>query len=133
LFNTTLAENLRLDAAAATDDDLLALLGAVGLSDLMAGLPAGLQTIVGHDGLTLSAGERQRVALARALLRPAPVVLFDEPTASLDKPTVSRLAPAIEPWLAGRTVIVAAHGPVLLSHFDAFVALDEAHRMAVRS
>ena len=88
--------------------------------------PAGLGTVVGHDGLTLSAGERQRVALARALLCPAPVLLLDEPTASLDPPTVARLAPAIEPWSSGRTVVVAAHEPVLLPRFDTVVALPDA-------
>ena len=98
----------------------------MGLADLLANLPGGLSTAVGHDGLTLSSGERQRVALARALLRPAPVLLLDEPTAALDPPTVARLAPAIEPWLRGRTVVVAAHEPLLLPHFDLVVALPAA-------
>ncbi len=100
------------------------MLAAVGLAELMANLPAGLDTVLGHDGLTLSGGERQRVALARALLCPAPVLLLDEPTAALDAPTVARLAPAIEPWLDGRTVVVAAHEPVLLPHFDVVLALS---------
>jgi thiol reductant ABC exporter CydD subunit len=126
LFNATLAENLRLGAPGASDEDLARVLEAVGLSELLANLPAGLGTAVGHDGLTLSSGERQRVALARALLRPAPILLLDEPTAALDPPTVARLAPAIEPWLAGRTVVVAAHEPLLLPHFDRVVALPAA-------
>ena len=123
LFNASLAENLRLGAPDASEEDLHRVLGAVGLSDLLDNLPAGLLTAVGHDGLTLSSGERQRVALARALLRPAPVLLLDEPTAALDPPTVARLAPAIEPWLAGRIVVVAAHEPVLLPHFDTVLTL----------
>jgi ABC-type transport system involved in cytochrome bd biosynthesis fused ATPase/permease subunit len=118
-----LAENLRLGAPDASEEELRRVLEAVGLADLVANLPAGLSTAIGHQGLTLSSGERQRVALARALLRPAPVLLLDEPTAALDPPTVARLAPAIEPWLSGRTVVVAAHEPLLLPHFDLMVAL----------
>jgi ATP-binding cassette, subfamily C, bacterial CydCD len=124
LFHTTLAENVRIGAPDASEDELVRVLAAVGLHTLVSTLPNGLATVVGHDGLTLSAGERQRVALARALLCPAPVLLLDEPTASLDPPTVARLAPAIEPWLDGRSTVVAAHEPVLLPRFDAVVALD---------
>ena len=123
LFNATLGENLRLGAPDASDAELHRVLDAVGLADLLSNLPAGLLTAVGHDGLTLSSGERQRVALARALLRPAPVLLLDEPTAALDPPTVALLAPGIEPWLRGRTVVVAAHEPVLLPHFDQVVTV----------
>ncbi len=121
LFNATLAENLRLGAPEATDEELAQRAGGRRPRPSGGTSPAGLATPLGHDGLTLSAGERQRVALARALLRPAPVLLLDEPTASLDPPTAGRMAETIEPWLAGRTVIVAAHEPVLLPRFDAVV------------
>ena len=131
LFNATMAQNLQLGAPEATEVDLLEVLAAVGLSQLLGNLPAGLDTPLGHDGLTLSSGERQRVALARALLCPAPILLLDEPTASLDPPTMSRVAPAIEPWLGGRTVVVAAHQPVLLPRFDTVVALTAAARPLV--
>jgi ABC-type bacteriocin/lantibiotic exporter with double-glycine peptidase domain len=59
------------------------------------------------------------------------VLLLDEPTASLDPLTVARLAPAIEPWLSSRSVVVAAHEPTLLPHFDAVVALGATQPLAV--
>jgi ABC-type multidrug transport system fused ATPase/permease subunit len=121
-----MAENIRLGATGATDADVRDVLRAVGLGDLVAQLPLGLDTPIGQDGLTLSAGERQRVALARALLRPAPVLLMDEPTASLDSATAALLAEAIAPYLADRSVIVVAHEPVLLPRFNTVVQLDRA-------
>ncbi len=123
LFSATVAENVRLGAPEASDAQVAEVLAAVGLAPLVAQWPDGLETRLGQGGLTLSAGERQRVALARALLSPAPILLLDEPTASLDPGTVATMAQAIEPWLAGRTVIVAAHDAVLLPHFDQVVTL----------
>jgi ATP-binding cassette subfamily C protein CydD len=125
------AENLRLGAPDASGEALHEVCQVVGLNALMSHLPRGFETPLGQDGLTLSAGERQRLALARALLCPAPILLLDEPTASLDPPTVVRIAAAIEPWLAGRTVIVAAHEPLLLPHFDAVCEVASAPLTAV--
>jgi thiol reductant ABC exporter CydD subunit len=126
LFTATLADNLRLGAPEATDEEVHAVLRAVGLDELTSHLPHGIATTLGQDGLTLSAGERQRVALARALIRPAPILLFDEPTAALDAPTASLIAGSIDPFLDGRTVIVAAHEPLLLRHFDQVLELGGA-------
>jgi thiol reductant ABC exporter CydD subunit len=118
LFGGTLAENLRLGDPDAAPERLDRVLEATGLARLVAALPAGLATRVGEGGITLSAGERQRVAVARAALRDAPFVLLDEPVAHLDLTTEALLREALDPWLDGRTVLVAAHRPELVARID---------------
>ena len=119
LFRGTVADNLRMGDPAASDDALESALELVGLERLA----EGLATPVGEHGLTLSVGERQRVALARAVLRDAPLVLLDEPTAHLDPTAVLALRGSLGPWLARRTVVLAAHQPDLLQRVDRTVEL----------
>jgi thiol reductant ABC exporter CydD subunit len=124
LFAGTLADNLRLADASATDADLHRALAATGLAETVGELPAGLETVVGEGGISLSAGERQRLALARAVLRDAPLVLLDEPIAHLDATTEAELRASLGPWFEGRTVLVAAHRPSLVGRFDRVVDLE---------
>ena len=84
VFATTLRENLRVVRGGLTDQEASAALEAVGLDDWVRGLPAGLDTMLGPDGTTISGGERRRLLLARAVLRGGPVLLLDEPTEHLD-------------------------------------------------
>ncbi len=81
------------------------------------------QTVLGHDGAGLSAGERQRVALARAFLRDAPLLLLDEPTANLDGRTEESVLAAVRRLMVGRTVVIVAHRPSLLALADRVVHL----------
>ncbi len=84
LFDTTLAENLRIGRRDATDDELTTALARVGLAGWLEGLPEGLTTSVGTMGGRLSGGQRQRVAVARALLADFPVLVLDEPAEHLE-------------------------------------------------
>jgi ATP-binding cassette, subfamily C, bacterial CydCD len=123
LFNGSVADNLRIGDPKADEAALWRALDAVALSDMCHQLPDGLETRLGEDGLTFSAGERQRLGLARAILRPAPVILLDEPASHLDQETEVQLRASLSEWMAPRTVVVVAHRPELVAQIDRVVAL----------
>jgi thiol reductant ABC exporter CydD subunit len=118
LLAASIADNIRLGRPGATDGQVSAAVAAAGLETAVAGKPAGLETVLGDHGAGLSVGERQRVALARAFLRAAPLLVLDEPTASLDAETEEELLLALEQLVAGRTVILVAHRPALVGLAD---------------
>lgn len=115
VFDTTIAENLRLARPGATDAELRAALRAARLADWVESLPGGLETLVGEHGARLSGGQRQRLGLARALLADWPVIIFDEPTEHLDEPTAAGLAADLLAAAAGRTAIFITHRPELIA------------------
>ena len=123
LVRGTIADNLLLGNPGADARALTEAIELSGLDELVQRLPGGTDTPVGEGGVTLSAGERQRIALGRAVLRDVPVVLLDEPTAHLDAARVESLSLRLEPWLAQRTVVVAAHRLGLVGRVDRVVTL----------
>jgi ATP-binding cassette subfamily C protein CydCD len=126
LFARSIADNVRLGAPEATEARVRAAITDAGLDDVVARLPEGLDTTLGHDGAGLSAGERQRVALARAFVRDSPLLLLDEPTANLDGQTEAGVLAAVRRLMAGRTVLIVAHRPALLELADRVVHLAPA-------
>ncbi|MGP3637048.1 thiol reductant ABC exporter subunit CydC, partial [Streptomyces sp. 24-1644] len=124
LFAGTIAENVRLARPDADDDAVSAALRDAGASDFVAELPEGVRTLLGEDGAGLSAGQRQRLALARAFLADRPVLLLDEPTASLDGETEAGIVEAVRRLAEGRTVLLVVHRPALLSVADRVVTLE---------
>ena len=111
LFDSSLRENLRVAAPGVGDRELVAVLGRARLGGWLAGLPAGLDTLVGEHGGAVSGGERQRIGVARALLADRPIMMFDEPTAHLDEATGTALAGEILVATAGRTALIVTHRP----------------------
>ncbi|GJF14178.1 thiol reductant ABC exporter subunit CydD [Mycolicibacterium cyprinidarum] len=115
----TVLENLNLFGPL---PDVTAACRAACFDDVVAGLPDGLQTVIGRDGVGLSLGQRQRLGLARVLGSAAPVLLFDEPTAHLDGPIEDRVLRAIVQRAAdGATVIVVGHRDPVLAIGDVVV------------
>jgi len=118
LFNGTIAENVAFGAPWVTREDVLAAIARVHLSDFLAGLPRGVDTIVGERGATVSGGQRQRLAIARAIVRDPKLLILDEPTSALDAATEREVVLAIEAARVGRTTIVISHRPGTVERAD---------------
>ena len=108
LFNASLRENLGLGRQYA-DAELWRALEIAQLRDFVAGLPEGLESLVGKNGVRLSGGQRQRLAIARMVLGKPGVVILDEATSALDSATERQLHLALAGFLAGRTTLIIAH------------------------
>lgn len=126
LFDTTVAENLRIGRRDADDEACATALRRVGLD-----LP--LDRLVGEHGSRLSGGEAQRVALARLLLREDAVVILDEPTEHLDAPTADALVEDLLAATTGAAVLVITHDPALMVRCDRVVELGDARLSRVVS
>ncbi|MER6317208.1 thiol reductant ABC exporter subunit CydD [Streptomyces sp. NPDC001581] len=123
LFAGTIAENVRLARAGASDSEVAEALKDAGAREFVTALPRGAQTLLGEGGVGLSAGQRQRLALARAFLADRPVLLLDEPTAALDGETEAGIVDAVRRLSAGRTVLLVVHRPALLAVADRVVPM----------
>ncbi|MEU3007969.1 ABC transporter ATP-binding protein [Streptomyces sp. NPDC006863] len=121
----TLRENLLFAAPAADESELTAAVARTRLDALVERLPEGLDTAVGHRGVTLSGGERQRVAIARALLRHPRLLLLDEVTSQLDAVNEQALREVILELAERTTVLVIAHRLSTVRHADRIVVLEE--------
>ena len=124
LFHTSVLENLRYGAPAATVEEVVAAARRAQIHDVIASLPEGYQTVVGERGCRFSAGERQRLAIARAILKNPRLLILDEATSSLDSDSERRVQEALAPLCKGRTTLVIAHRLATIRHADLIVVLD---------
>ncbi|HEX5819155.1 MAG TPA: thiol reductant ABC exporter subunit CydC [Gemmatimonadales bacterium] len=125
LFSGTLADNVRLARPDATPAELTSALLAVGLGELTSTLPAGADTWIGEQGVHMSGGERQRIALARALLKPAHLLVLDEPTANVDPVSERSIVAALRDLARTRGVLLVTHRLDVLREADEIVVLED--------
>jgi ATP-binding cassette subfamily B protein len=124
LFHDTIGANLLYARPEASEAELIAACQGAHIWELIAGLPDGLNTIVGDRGYRLSGGEKQRIALARLLLKAPTVVVLDEATAHLDSESEAAVQQALKVALAGRTSLVIAHRLSTIRDADQILVID---------
>ncbi|MPY58532.1 ABC transporter ATP-binding protein [Streptomyces spongiae] len=131
VLSGSLRDNLLLGNPEAGEADLTRVLKTTRLDGLVAKLPQGLETLVGHRGTKLSGGERQRVAIARALLRRPRLLLLDEATSQLDAVNEAALRDTVADVARTTTVLVVAHRLSTVTMADRIVVMDAGRVRAV--
>lgn len=124
LFNTTIANNLRLGNQQATDQEIIEAAKKVQLHDYIMSLPNGYNTQMEESGQIFSGGQQQRIALARILLKGSPVIILDEPTVGLDPKTEADLLKTIFSTLEDKTLIWITHHLAGIKHMDEVIFLE---------
>lgn len=127
LFDDSILANIRMARPEATDEEVEAAARAAHCHAFITRLPEGYQTRVGDIGGRLSGGERQRISIARAMLKDAPIVILDEPTAALDTESEVAVQTAIDALVRERTVIVIAHRLSTIAAADQILLVDDGH------
>lgn len=133
LFDDTLAANIAYGDAAPDRQRVEAAAAAAFLSDVIDGLPDGLETRLGDNGSRLSGGQRQRVAIARAIYKDAPILILDEATSALDTEAERAVQAALEHLMQGRTTLVIAHRLSTIERADRIVVLSHGKIMETGS
>lgn len=125
LFEGTIRENIAFGRPGASIEDIVAAAKKANIHELITGLPDGYDSHVSEHGDNFSGGQRQRIAIARAILRDAPILILDEPTAALDVEAEIEVMRALDQLVIGRTVIVVSHRLSTLGNVDEILVMDQ--------
>lgn len=125
LFGMTVRDNIRYVVPDATDDDVMAAAHVACADDYIQSLPEGLDTMLGDRGGRLSTGQRQRLSIARALVRDAPILILDEPTAALDAETEHDVLQRLAAWGKGRAIFLITHRISTIQQADQILYIDQ--------
>lgn len=124
LFGTTVRENIRYAVGDASDDAVRAAARVACADAFVAALPDGYDTLLGERGTKLSTGQRQRLSIARAVLKDAPILVLDEPTASLDAETELAVMRNLAEWGRGRVIFLITHRLSTIRRADHIVVIE---------
>ncbi|MBK6392488.1 MAG: ABC transporter ATP-binding protein [Saprospiraceae bacterium] len=125
IFYGTIRDNIAYGKPDATEYEIVEASKIAQLHEFISSLPRGYQTFVGERGITLSGGERRRIGIARAILRNTPILLLDEPTASLDIESEMKVCKALDKLKMDRTVITISHKLYTIVNSDHIFVLKD--------
>jgi ATP-binding cassette subfamily B protein len=125
LFGLSLRDNIRYAVPDAPDEQLMEAVRVACVEDYIAGLPDGLDTVLSDRGGKLSTGQRQRLSIARALVKGAPILILDEPTAALDAATEHRVLQRLTEWAKQRAVFLITHRISTIQQADTILYIDQ--------
>jgi ABC-type multidrug transport system fused ATPase/permease subunit len=123
LFRGTVRDNITYGRHEATEAQVIAAAQLANVDEFVSRMPGGYDTPIGERGLTLSGGQRQRIGIARALIRNAPILILDEPTASLDAESEQLVMEGLERLMKGRTVLMITHRLNTIRGADTIIVL----------
>ncbi|MGV3528865.1 MAG: ABC transporter ATP-binding protein [Flavisolibacter sp.] len=125
LFYGSIRENIAYGCPSAMEKDIMEAARLANADEFIDKMPQGFDTLVGEKGYTLSGGQRQRIGIARAIIRKSPILILDEPTASLDNESENSVIAALENLMQGKTVIIIAHRLSTILHAHRIVVMKE--------
>ena len=125
LFGVSVRDNIRYVVPEASDEQVLAAARVACVDEYIASLPEGLDTVLSDRGGKLSTGQRQRLSIARAVVKDAPILILDEPTAALDAHTEHRLLERLAAWGEGRAIFLITHRISTIARADRILYLDQ--------
>jgi len=125
LFEGTIRDNIEIGRPGASDADIIDAAKKAHMHETIMSLPDGYKTLVREQGKNFSGGQRQRLAIARAILRDAPILMLDEPTAALDVEAEAEVMRALDTLVVGRTVLVISHRLSTLGNVDEIIVLSD--------
>lgn len=124
LFGGTIRENITYGRLGASEADIIEAARQARLEEMLAGLPQGLDTVIGERGVKLSGGQKQRVAIARMFLKNPPILILDEATSALDTETERAIQRSLGELSQGRTTLIIAHRLATIQGADRIVVID---------
>jgi ABC-type multidrug transport system ATPase subunit len=125
LFEGTIRENIEVGKPGASEDEIIDAAQKAQMHETIMSLPDGYNTYVREQGKNFSGGQRQRLAIARAILRDGPILILDEPTASLDVEAEAEVMHALDKLIVGRTVLMISHRLSTLGNVDEIIVLKD--------